>query len=108
MRGEKLMQYACPKCPRTEKCAERALILQQGPEIQPSEFLGISAVKEDLLQKSREGVTAKGESATLEESEKGHILSALKEHAGNYSRTARAIGISLSTLKRKLKKYHME
>ncbi|MDH4232662.1 MAG: hypothetical protein OEW04_11625, partial [Nitrospirota bacterium] len=27
---------------------------------------------------------------------------------GNYSRTARAIGISLSTLKRKLKKYHIE
>jgi DNA-binding NtrC family response regulator len=107
--AEKLMQYAWPGNVRElRNVLERALILQQGPEIQPSEFLGISAVKEDLLQKSREGVTAKGESATLEESEKGHILSALKEHAGNYSRTARAIGISLSTLKRKLKKYHVE
>jgi DNA-binding NtrC family response regulator len=107
--AEKLMQYAWPGNVRElRNVLERALILQQGPEIQPSEFLGISAVKEDLLQKSREGVTTKGESATLEESEKGHILSALKEHAGNYSRTARAIGISLSTLKRKLKKYHVE
>jgi len=44
----------------------------------------------------------------LDNIEKEHIRTALAEQGGNNSRTARAIGISLSTLKRKIKKYDLK
>ena len=41
------------------------------------------------------------------EMEKQCIGRALKKHSGNYSQTAKALGISLSTLKRKVKQYKL-
>jgi transcriptional regulator with PAS, ATPase and Fis domain len=46
-----------------------------------------------------------GRISSLEEVEKKHILLALGELDGNLTRTAKALRISLSTLKRKLKAY---
>ena len=103
-----LMQYDWPGNVRELKnVLERAAILQQGGEIRPSEFLRTAPAKAVLLTRERKSMPVAGTSTTLDEVEKGHILSALHEHEGNYSRAARAVGISLSTLKRKLKKYGM-
>ena len=43
--------------------------------------------------------------ATLEQVEKGHILSVYNLMDQNKSRTARSLGIGLNTLRRKLKAY---
>lgn len=106
---EKLMQYEWPGNVRElRNILERAAILQQGSELKPAELLCTPARKAGHPLRAAEQKPATGSSATLEAVEKNHILSALAEHSGNYSRAARAVGISLSTLKRKLKKYQME
>jgi two-component system, NtrC family, response regulator AtoC len=105
----RLSRYGWPGNVRELKnVLERAVILQQGAELRPSEFLRAPAARPE--RPAPDGKRAAPESATgtLDAVEKGHILAALEEHAGNYSRAARAIGISLSTLKRRLKKYRIE
>jgi transcriptional regulator with PAS, ATPase and Fis domain len=47
------------------------------------------------------------EIATLEITEKRCIKHALEKCGGNYSQTSKALGISLSTLKRKVKSYKL-
>lgn len=42
---------------------------------------------------------------TLEEVEQEHLIRALRLHQGNFTRTAEALHISLSTLKRRMKKF---
>ena len=83
---------------------ERAVILQSGSELLPSELLGKTGDREhqgaDAPSSSRDG-----DIATLEEIEKNHIQHALNRLSGNITRTAKALGISLSTLKRKIKDY---
>jgi DNA-binding NtrC family response regulator len=44
-------------------------------------------------------------SATLEEVEHAHIMATLQAHGGNKTRTAKALGIGLKTLYRKIAKY---
>ncbi len=107
---EKLAQYDWPGNVRElRNVLERAMILQQGTDIRPSELLGMPDRKpQPSKQQPRERAVAPGSSKSLEDIEKEHILSALSEHNGNFSRAARAIGISLSTLKRRLKKYRIE
>ena len=81
---------------------ERAVILQRGPDIRPSELLCISEQGRQLPTTAPASVNAK---ATLDEVEKNQILSSLEQNSGNYTRTAQALGISLSTLKRRLRAY---
>ena len=103
---EKLMNYDWPGNVRElRNVIERAVILQHGAELRPSEFLRISPTRTIHKPQQRERVQSQGTSTTLDEVEKSHILAALEEQKGNYSRAARAVGISLTTLKRKLKKY---
>ena len=103
---EKLKHYPWPGNVRElRNVLERAVLLQQGPEIRPSEFLATAACPPLPLPSGRESGVAEGGTASLDAIEREHINAALAEHGGNFSRTARAIGISLSTLKRKLKKY---
>jgi DNA-binding NtrC family response regulator len=104
---EKLKHYPWPGSVRElRNVLERAVLLRQGPEIRPSEFLTSTALQPSFLPA---GLLAKGEpsgfTASLDNIEREHIKATLAEHGGNFSRTARAIGISLSTLKRKIKKY---
>ena len=102
---EKMKNYDWPGNVRElRNVIERAVLLQEGPEIRPSEFLGSSALPPRPASSHSKKETVAGPS-TLDHMEREHIRSALSEHGGNYSRTARAIGISLSTLKRKIKKY---
>ncbi len=83
---------------------ERAVALRKGPYITPSDFIGNSrSCPEPQSDLSASGAT-QGDS-TLEAMEKNHISTALRQFSGNYTRTAKAMGISLSTLKRKIKKY---
>lgn len=102
----RLMHYNWPGNVRELKnIFERALILQHGPEIRPSEFLGSSHAKAMRPARELNNTSPGSHSTSLDDMEKNHILVALEAQSGNYTRTARAIGISLSTLKRRLKQY---
>jgi transcriptional regulator with PAS, ATPase and Fis domain len=99
----RLMDYEWPGNVRELKnVLERSLILQKGTALRPSEFLNV-----DFSASSASSYSApRGNGvSSLEEVEREHIRHALDAFAGNYTRTARALGISLSTLKRKLRSY---
>jgi transcriptional regulator with PAS, ATPase and Fis domain len=53
-------------------------------------------------------VTVTGGIMTFRESEKQLISVALGQLSGNLTRTAKALGISLSTLKRKIREYSLK
>jgi transcriptional regulator of acetoin/glycerol metabolism len=53
------------------------------------------------------GQTVDEEILTFEAMEKKYIGLALRKFSGNYSQSAKALGISLSTFKRKLKAYNL-
>lgn len=84
---------------------ERALLLQRGKPLKPSHFIKFSPV----AHRPYSAVTEKQEEiASLEEMEKQSIEKALTRYNGNYSQAAKALGISLSTLKRKVKIYRLK
>ena len=68
-----------------------------GPEITP-----------DALPVELQGNSRKRELSALEELELGAILNALKQHHGNKVAAAQSIGISRSTLYRKLQAYRLD
>jgi len=76
---------------------ERAIALQEGPALCPSAFLGGRA--EPATQASEGGILL------LEEVERRHVTQVLAQLGGNLAQTARGLGISLNTLKRKLQRY---
>jgi len=80
---------------------ERARILHGGGELRPSTLLG--EITSDSPPSRRDEETE--ELLTLQEVERRHIVTALTQLDGNYTRTAKALGIALSTLKRKLDRY---
>ncbi|OGW47765.1 MAG: hypothetical protein A2078_13155 [Nitrospirae bacterium GWC2_57_9] len=107
---QKLMRYDWPGNVRELKnILERAVILQHGTELRPSLLVetpastvsapaastGIAGASDELL-------------TTLEEMEKSYIQKALRTLSGNLTQTAKALGISLSTLKRKIKEYGLK
>ncbi|HQK99587.1 MAG TPA: sigma-54 dependent transcriptional regulator [Smithellaceae bacterium] len=101
---EKLMDYEWPGNVRELKnVIERSLIIQRGQPLRPSRLLsGFSTAAP-----SRNGASLNEEVLPLDEMEKRCILQALKKHDRNFSQTAKTLGISLSTLKRKLKIYQL-
>jgi DNA-binding NtrC family response regulator len=105
---ERLTHYDWPGNVRELKnILERAVILQHGSELRPSLILEASM----NVQSAPSPVTAPGPdetTVTLEEMEKKHIQQALQKRSGNLTQTARALGISLSTLKRKIKEYSLK
>lgn len=84
---------------------ERSLIIQRGHSLRPSQLLRInhsvvpSSIDNDVIKEC--------DIITLEIMEKQCISHALEKYGGNYSQTAKALGISLSTLKRKVKNYNL-
>ena len=89
-----LMEYPWPGNVRElENAIERAMLIYRDQEIQPADF---------PFQSS--GAAPSG-GQTLEEVEKAHIKRVLEETGGNYSRTARILGIDRTTLYNKVKRY---
>lgn len=101
----KLMEYTWPGNVRELKnVIERSLIIQRGQPLRPSLLL-----KNGMTSSSHVSavVQDEGEILPLEATEKKCISQALKKCNGNYSQSAKALGISLSTLKRKVKSYKL-
>jgi DNA-binding NtrC family response regulator len=89
-----LMDYGWPGNVRElENAIERAMLICRDQEVQPTDF---------PFQNS--GAAPSG-GQTLEEVEKAHIKRVIEETAGNYSRTARILGIDRTTLYNKVKRY---
>ena len=84
---------------------ERSLIIQRGQPLKPSQLLRLNYTVErssaDIISNNEKEVIP------LEIMEKQCIKQALEKHNCNYSQTAKALGISLSTLKRKVKFYKL-
>jgi DNA-binding NtrC family response regulator len=102
-----LMAYDWPGNVRELKnILERAIILQHGSELRPS--LLLEAARGDTPSASACPPLAGDDMTTLAEMEKRHIRLTLDKLTGNLTQTARALDISLSTLKRKIKEYGLK
>jgi DNA-binding NtrC family response regulator len=97
----KLSSYAWPGNVRELKnILERAFILQKGPAFRPSELLGSVC---EASQPAPSAGQNEQENISLADMEARHINYMLNKFSGNHTRAAQALGISRSTLKRKLK-----
>jgi DNA-binding NtrC family response regulator len=100
---ERMMEYSWPGNVRElRNVMERASILLHGNEIRPADLLLQDNAKPPLMDMEPKPLNNR-QILSLEELNRNHIISALTACAGNKSLTARCLGISLSTLKRKLK-----
>ncbi|HEY6329601.1 MAG TPA: sigma-54 dependent transcriptional regulator [Blastocatellia bacterium] len=98
-----LMRYHWPGNVRELKnVIERSLILQEGSTLRSSTLLSTPAFRS---AESAPSATQPNDPLSLDEVERRHILNTLEQFFNNYTRTAIALGVSLSTLKRKLKEY---
>jgi transcriptional regulator with PAS, ATPase and Fis domain len=101
----KLVEYEWPGNVRELKnVIERALIINRGHSIKPSQLLKNGHTLSPSNINTHDN---KENMITLEEMEQKCIGQALGKYNGNYTQTAKALGISLSTLKRKIKSYHL-
>lgn len=92
-----LMDYDWPGNIRElENAVERAVILAKGKVLKPENFFVGTTFRE------RE---PHGEATTLAEMERRLILRTLREEGGNRTRTAQRLGISVRTLRNKLRQY---
>ena len=97
----RLMAYDWPGNVRELKnILERAIMLQHGDEFRPS--LLLERTMQPFVSVDQK-LPRTDELLSLEEMEKRHIRNALEQLGNNYTRTAKALGVSLSTLKRKIK-----
>ncbi len=101
----KLMEYEWPGNVRELKnVIERSLIIQRGQPLKPSLLLRNNMTS---YSHAAPAVPDDDEICPLETTEINCISRALKKFNGNYSQSAKALGISLSTLKRKVKSYNL-
>lgn len=101
----KLMEYEWPGNVRELKnVIERSLIIQRGQPLKPSLLLRNNMTS---YSHAAPAVPDDEEICPLETTEINCISRALKKFNGNYSQSAKALGISLSTLKRKVKSYNL-
>jgi DNA-binding NtrC family response regulator len=99
---QRMMEYPWPGNIRElRNIIERASLLLQGDVMEPANLL--FAADPDLPQSSKHERPADTQGIIpLQELSRQQIMLALKACSGNKSLTARTLGISLSTLKRKL------
>jgi len=96
---QKLASYHWPGNIRElQHAIEKAVILCDGNELQPSDF---------VLRK-QEGNSFNFKNLTLDEAEKKLISQSIKRNSGNMSAIAVELGISRPTLYSKMKKYGLE
>jgi len=108
---EKLMAYRWPGNVRElRNVIERSVILRRTAVLHPSRLLhspcGAAADPSPAVE-SRPQTESGASVLPLKEIEKEHIRSALRAFDHNHSQSARALGISRSTLMRKIKAYHL-
>ena len=86
---------------------ERTLILRKGSSINPSALLGdpTRPAPSPVMQSTAPLLGHEEELTTFREIEKRYLLHALDRLSRNYSKTARTLGVSLSTLKRKMQEF---
>jgi DNA-binding NtrC family response regulator len=110
----RLQDYSFPGNVRElRNIIERALILQEGDEIFPSRLLETtpiqtSKVAEQVADRSATTLHSVSQfemGTSLSEVEKQHIFATFSRCNGNIAHTAKALDISLSTTKRKLRSY---
>ncbi len=100
----RLMDYEWPGNVRELKnVIERSLIIQRGQPLHPSVLLRSGSAMPSFAAAGSDDEDL----STLEDMEKKCICQAMKKFNGNYSQSAKALGISLSTLKRKVKTYKL-
>ena len=108
--AEKLMAYNWPGNVRELKnILERAVFLQKGEDLRPSLLLdnfGHAATQVSAAGASPSALP--GGLRTIAQAEKELIQLALSELSGNLTQSAKALGISLSTLKRKVQEYRLK
>jgi len=98
----KLSRYDWPGNVRELKnVLDRALLLYNGEELRPSELL-CTIDRRRATAPAAPGA-ADDDVLLLEEAEKRHISRVLAKFSGNQTRAAKALGIALTTLKRKIK-----
>ena len=100
---KKMMKYPWPGNVRElRNVIERAALLNQNDEIKPADLLLQNNLTPPMADSSQK-VMSVHDIIPLEEVKRRHIISALRACSDNKSLTARTLGISLSTLKRKLR-----
>jgi DNA-binding NtrC family response regulator len=100
--SDSLCRYPWPGNVRELKnVLERALIVSQGGELRPS--LLLSGNRGDATPALGVPALTDERILTLDEVEADHIHKTMARLGGNITQTARALGISISTLKRKLR-----
>ncbi len=103
----RLMNYDWPGNVRElRNILERAFFLQKGDVLQPSLLLEKQAATVTPAPAREAALT--GEIKTLSQAERDIIQCSMSALSGNLTQTAKALGISLSTLKRKLKEYGLK
>jgi transcriptional regulator with PAS, ATPase and Fis domain len=101
--AEVLLRHAWPGNVRElEKAIERAVILGRSPLIIPDDL------PPSLLGRDDFQTAADRKRSTLMQLEKAHILAALSEHRWNQTKVAAELGISRTTLWRKMKRYDID
>jgi DNA-binding NtrC family response regulator len=94
---ERLANWSWPGNVRALRHAvERAVILSEGALLQPADF---------PLSDSAPAQTAATQGARLDEVEKAAIIRALEQHDNNVSRAAGALGLTRTSLYRRMEKY---
>lgn len=97
-----LMAYRWPGNVRELRyCIERAIILAEGDELDVKDFASLA----DVSVVSAPPVPASQQ--TLGDIEKASIEQALKNHQGNISRAARDLGLTRSSLYRRIEKFDL-
>lgn len=95
---EKLASYPWPGNVRElQHAVERAVILADTQELQPRDFF--------LSPPTREGKELAFDSLNLDEVEKAVILKVMEKHAGNISKAAKELGLTRTSLYRRMEKY---
>jgi DNA-binding NtrC family response regulator len=94
-----------------ENIVEHAVVLADGSEITERdlpEFMFRNRLLLSAPQKQSESMLPSDRIATLAEVEKSHIAHVLALTDNNYTEASKKLGISRSTLWRKIKEYHLE
>lgn len=107
----RMMEYDWPGNVRElRNILERAFILQKGPIYRPSELLilrgrcPVGSPEPCMVVPSRPAEEEQS-LTSLAQMEKNYIRYSLEKNSHNLTRTSKSLGISLSTLKRKIREY---